>query len=277
MSFKKTQKIAHKDDVLVVDALNFAFRWKHMGRTDFRFDYVAAVRSFATSFQCNRIIILADKGQSSYRLGVDPEYKANRKEKIENQTEEEAAAFQEFIHEFYETLAELEKDYTVLQYKGVEADDTAAFLVKNKEEFGFRKMMLLSTDRDWDLLLNDEVSRFSYGSRKEFNMDNWLDEHNVLPEDYISQKCLMGDLGDNVPGIAGVGPVKSAQIIDTFGSALDIYDQLPLPGKYKYIQEINKSGERLMINYELMDLLTFCEDAIGADNLADIRMQLLEH
>ena len=55
---------------LVVDALNLAFRWKHQGRTDFRHDYVAVVKSLANSYNCGNIIITADWGSSSYRLSL---------------------------------------------------------------------------------------------------------------------------------------------------------------------------------------------------------------
>ena len=42
----------NQDGVLVVDALNLAFRWKHQGRTDFRNDYVTVVKSLANSYNC---------------------------------------------------------------------------------------------------------------------------------------------------------------------------------------------------------------------------------
>ena len=52
------------------------------------------------------------------------------------------------------------------------------------------------------------VSRFSTVTRKETTVDNW-DEHYDFPmEDYI-YKCLVGDKGDNVPGVQGVGPKRA--------------------------------------------------------------------
>ena len=45
MAFSFEDKLAgNEGTVLVVDALNLAFRWKHQGRTDFRHDYVAVVK-----------------------------------------------------------------------------------------------------------------------------------------------------------------------------------------------------------------------------------------
>ena len=95
---------APKDRVLVIDALNLGFRWKHQGRTDFREDYMRTVESFATSYNCGTIIITADKGNSTYRKEIYPEYKLNRKEKYAQQSEEERQAFLDFFKEFEETL-----------------------------------------------------------------------------------------------------------------------------------------------------------------------------
>ena len=55
---------------------------------------------------------------------------------------------------------------------------------------------------------------------------------------------------------------------------MTIYDNVPLDGKYKYIQELNENAETLLTNYELMDLITYCEDAIGLDNLSEIEEKL---
>ena len=83
----------------------------------------------------------------------------------------------------------------------------------------------------------------------------------------------MGDKGDNVPGVDGVGIKRAETLVKQYGSAYDIYATLPIDSKYKYIQNLNAFKERLLTNYELMDLETYCEDAIG-DNLTDLRETL---
>ena len=125
-----------KGKTIVIDALNLAFRWKHQGRTDFRDDYVQTVKSLAHSNNCGNIIITADWGSSSYRKAILPEYKQNRKDKYSTQTEEEKQAFVDFFDEYEGTLELLAESYTVLRYQGVEADDLAAHLVKEKDKYG---------------------------------------------------------------------------------------------------------------------------------------------
>ena len=276
MAFNFTDKLVNEDAnaTLVVDALNLAFRWKHQGRTDFRYDYQSTVKSLAKSYDCTRVIITADWGSSTYRKGISPDYKQNRKDKFAEQTEEERIAFEEFFEEFEASLELLAEEYPILRYKGVEADDIAAHLVKHKNKYDLEYIWLISSDRDWDLLIQENVGRFSYVTRKEVRLDNWKEHYEVKPEEYISLKCLTGDKGDNVPGIPGIGPKRAVQLIEQYGTAFDIYNVCPIESRYKYIQSLNENAEQLLVNYELMDLMTFCDDAIGQDNIKDIGLKL---
>ena len=279
MAFNLTDKMINNDanSTLIVDALNLAFRWKHQGRTDFRYDYQSTVKSLAKSYDCKNVIITSDWGSSTYRKEISPEYKQNRKDKFSEQSEEERLAFEEFFEEFEASLEVLAEDYPVLRYKGVEADDLAAHLVKHRSKYDLEYIWLISSDRDWDLLIQENVGRFSYVTRREVRLDNWNEHYDIDPEKYISLKCLTGDKGDNVPGIPGIGPKRAVQLIEEYGTAFDIYEALPIDSRYKYIQELNASGEQLLVNYELMDLITFCDDAIGADNIEDIGRVINEY
>jgi DNA polymerase-1 len=270
-------KILEKElgSTLIVDSLNLAFRWKHQGRTDFCEEYIRTIQSLANSYKCSNIIITSDLGTSTYRKAISASYKQSRKEKYAEQTEEEKKAFEDFFEEYEKTLIQLSRDYPVFRFRGVEADDIAAYLVKYRDKFNFEEIWLISSDRDWDLLIQEGVSRFSYVTRKEVTVDNWSEHYEVDRDDYISYKCLVGDKGDNVAGITGIGPKRAASLIKNLGSAYDIYDRLPIDSKYKHIEELNANGQVLLTNYELMDLLTYCDDAIGTDNMSEIDRKLI--
>lgn len=275
MAFDFNEKIPTEKVTLVVDALNLAFRWKHQGRTDFRYEYQKTIESLANSYSCKEIIIAADWGSSSYRKAISPDYKQNRKEKFAEQSEEERIAFEEFFEEFEASLEVLaEEGYPVLRYKGVEADDIAAHLVKHKNTYELESIWLISSDRDWDLLIQEGVGRFSYVTRKEVTLDNWSDHYDVEPDQYISLKCLTGDKGDNVPGIPGIGPKRAQQLIEQYGNAFSIYDATPIDSRYKFIQSLNENADQILTNYELMDLIAYCDEAIGRDNISDIRCKI---
>lgn len=267
----------NSDYLMVVDALNLAFRYKHARSTDFVEDYIKTVKSLQTSYKCGKVIITSDFGSSSWRKAIYPEYKGNRKDKFETQTPEEALEFEQFLEEFERVIQEIQTHFLTLRYEKVEADDIAAYIVKIALEKGYKHIWLISSDRDWDLLVGPEVSRFSYVTRKEVTFDNWATHYDCLPEEYISMKCLAGDSGDNIKGVEGIGPKRSADLIREYGTAFDIVAALPIASKYKYIQNLNKSGDIILLNYQLMDLVTYCEEAIGEDNCSNIKEKLKEY
>jgi 5'-3' exonuclease len=275
ITFKKA--IESNKVLMIVDSLNLAFRYKHSGATDFATDYIRTVDSFKKSYKASHVIIACDQGSSSYRKALSPEYKQNRKDKQEQQTDAERAAFEIFFEDFMTTIEMIKTNtsYPVLRFPGVEADDIAAYIASNKDVLeAFDEIWLISSDRDWDLLVQPKVSRFSYVTRKEVTIDNWNDHYEFDPEDYISIKCLTGDSGDNVAGVPGIGPKRAVSLVAEYGSTYDIVANIPLPGKYKYIQELNQCRDLLLLNYQLMDLVTHCREAIGADNLKQIDQTL---
>ena len=250
--------------LLLVDSLNLGFRFKHSGPKDFCSVYIQMVKSLATSYGCGKIILAADKGSSAFRKAILPEYKGNREELRANQTDQEKDDFQDFIQEYESTLLELEEleGYPVIRYSKIEADDIIAYICKHKEALGIDTIWIISTDRDLDLLLSDKTYRFSYINRKETSLAAWEDNNEFPHEMFLTQKCLNGDKGDNVPGIPQVGPKRAASLIAEYGNVFDIYDAIPIPGTNKYIQNLNANKEQLLMNVELMDLIEYCEEVL---------------
>jgi len=279
---KTFQKLTSTDPgtVMILDSLNLAFRWKHSGETDFLDAYIKTVESLRKSYSCGKVIIACDKGSSSYRKRIYDDYKQNRKDKQALSTPEEQAAFERFFEEFMRVIDHFAEstDYPVFRFDKVEADDVAAYIVKHRSKFNIDNIVLISSDRDWDLLVAPEVMRFSYVTRKEVTWDNYHEHYDWTPEQYISIKCLQGDDGDNVPGVPGVGPKKALALVQQYDTTYDIIANLPINSKYKYIQSLNEFGaDRLMLNYQLMDLLEFCEEAVGDDNIDIINNTLKEY
>jgi 5'-3' exonuclease len=263
---KTFQQVSEQENCLmVVDALNLAFRWKHSGATNFAEDYLRTIESLKKSYKAKWIIIAADQGSSSYRKEIYPEYKQNRKDKFAEQTDAERAAFELFFEDYQASLDNIREttNYPVIQFKQTEADDIAAYIVSIHHLLPIDHIWMISSDKDWDLLVSEKVSRFSYVTRKEITANNWHTHYDFPHEDYISIKCLMGDAGDNVQGVEGIGPKRAQQLVNEYGTAIDIVAELPIQSKLKYIKSLNESGDKILLNYQLMDLVTFCKDALG--------------
>jgi 5'-3' exonuclease len=262
----------NNNNLLIVDGLNLAFRFHYANKKVFASDYINTVNSLAKSYQAKDVIVLGDGG-STYRENVYPEYKANRKEMRAKQTEQEAQDFKEFLEEFNKAFQMMSESFYTFRFRGVEADDIAAYIVKNYID-RYNHIWLISSDKDWDLLITNKSSRFSYVTRKEIGLENWNTHYAYNQDEHISIKVLMGDSGDNVPGVEGVGIKRAESLVKDYGSAYDIYAAIPINSKYKYIQNLNAFAEGILRNYELMDLLTFCDEAIGEENIKEIEEKL---
>jgi 5'-3' exonuclease len=279
INFSSLGNQVQNGNLLIVDGLNVAFRWKHSKQLEYKHDYVRTVESLAKSYDCGNIVVLADGG-STYRKRLSPDYKANRSDKYAEQTAQEKAEFAQFMGEFKNAFTQLEKrGHLTIRQDGLEADDLAAWIVGKKAEFGIGQIWMVSSDRDWDLLIQDGVSRFSTVTRKEITIDNWEDHYDVEPSMYLTQKCLAGDTGDNVPGISGIGPKRAVALIEQYGDLFDIYNACPISSKYKFIQSLNENAERLLLNAELMDLVSYSEQALieAEMNLEDLSSKILEY
>ena len=265
--------------VMLVDSLNFAFRWRIGKGHKLLGEYLDTINSLKRSYKASHVIVLADWGGSSYRLGLSSDYKANRAEARDNQSEKDKEDFEFMFSEYKAALEQIkdETDYPVLQYKGVEADDIAAYIVQSLKKKP-TKVWIISTDRDLDQLVSSKVSRFSYVTRKETTLDNWNEIHEgYTPEDFISIKVLTGDKGDNVAGIPRVGVKTAARIVKQYGTAIDLAESLPITSHLKIYEAINKSRDLIYLNYKLMDLECYCGEAIGQDNMLDIDNRLSDY
>lgn len=276
IEFNKVQEL-DQSTLMIVDCLNLGFRWKHSGDTDFLDSYQKTVDSLRKSYKAQHVILACDSGSSNYRKTIYPEYKQNRKDKFDQQTVEEQLAFERFFTEFNRVMDDYKAKakYPLFRFDKCEADDIAAYIVKNKNRYGIGKIVLISSDRDWDLLISPDVMRFSYVTRKEVTWDSWNEHYEYSPEDHISIKCLTGDSGDNIPGVPGIGPKKALSLVKEYGTTYDIIANMPIVSKYKYIQNLNSFGaDKLMLNYQLMDLVEFCDDALGKTNCETINETL---
>jgi len=272
-SFNSTR--IKKNNLLVVDGFNLAFRFKHANKRNFAGEYLQTVLSFAQSYGAKKIVVLSDGG-SNYRKELFPEYKASRKELRANQSQEEKDNFELFMQDWEVAFELCGTEAITIKYIGVEADDIAAYLCGRKNVLDqFDHVWLLSTDKDWDLLIGDKVSKFSYRTRKETTLENWSEHYSYKPEDHISIKVLQGDKSDSIPGVIGIGEKRAATLLKEYGTAYDIYSSLPIQDNKVYIQNLNKFKEQILINYELMDLVSYSEIAIG-ENLKDLEKKIGE-
>ena len=130
--------------------------------------------------------------------------------------------------------------------------------------------MILSTDCDLDQLITNKVSRFSYITRKETNINNFEERTGVLPSEFLLMKIVVGDQGDNIPGIEGIGAKRGSTIASEYCELELLLDAMPIEGKQKFIQNLNKSKELLEFNDKLMNLTDYQHEILTKKEIQHI-------
>ena len=201
------------DETLVIDCNNLAyssfFTFGELSheekKTGVVFGFLQRILFLANKFETNKFIFCWDS-RKNYRKLIYPEYKANRRKDITEQEEiDYALAFKQFDVLREKVLPGLGFG-NVFQQNGYEADDLIAEVVKR----GGGSFGIVSTDKDLYQLL-DRCSIYNQRTKKVISHKDFQELYGISCSLWAEVKALMGDAGDNIFGIVGVGEKKALQ------------------------------------------------------------------
>jgi DNA polymerase I len=116
--------------------------------------------------------------------------------------------------------------------EGHEADDALASLARQAIEAGFERVWIATGDKDLMGAVAKRVSVVSMGggiaklAESIYTPARVEERFGVRPEQIADWKALVGDAGDNYPGVPGIGPAKAPALIRQFGSFEALYARL---------------------------------------------------
>ncbi len=91
-----------------------------------------------------------------------------------------------------------------------EADDIVAYICKTFEG----KKVIVSVDRDFLQLVNENTILFDPIRKREFVLETFEQDTGYTKTEWLNAKCLLGDKSDNVPGIPRFGKAKVRKWLD---------------------------------------------------------------
>ena len=210
-----------------------------------------------------KVIITFDGiGGSNSKRNLFSDYKTNRNaDRITNykmftDKEEESESITNQMERLIQYLQSLPVSLIVID--GIEADDVMGYLAQKYEDIAeTKRVTIMSADQDFLQLVSNKVNVYSPTKKKIYNVTNFIEEYGVHPKNYLIYKTFMGDKGDNVPKVKGLGEDKLFKIIpqlkeskqldlQTLIDSLDPYD--------KWGSQLLNFQHQLKINYRLMNL-----------------------
>lgn len=211
-----------------------------------------------------RVIILFDGvGGSSARKNLYPDYKANRHISrmtnygIFSSKDEEDDSIKDQMERLIQYLQCL--PLSLLSIDGLEADDIIGYMATHFETLDeCEKVTIVSADRDFLQLASNKTEIYSPVKRLFYNKRRILEEYNVSAQNFLTQKILLGDTGDNIPGVTGLGPKKLIKYFPELAQDVN-FGLVEVLAKAEASEEVmyKKVLERkhqLEINEKIMDL-----------------------
>ncbi len=199
----------------------------------------------------DHLAVVFDKGGSTDRLAVFPEYKANRDETPE--------AIKIAVPYIKDILAAMH--IPAVEVEGFEADDLIGTLAKQAEKENF-KVFMVTPDKDYAQLVSDNIVMY-----RPARMGNGIEIWDVAtvkekfevedPIQVIDFLGMMGDAVDNIPGLPGVGEKTAKKFIKEYGTMENLLANThQLKGKMKENIEANK--EKGLLSKQLATIILDC-------------------
>lgn len=212
------------------------------------FGFIKAIRRMHQELKPDLGAIVFDCGIPEWRLKLQPEYKANRKE-----TPVSLEAQLPYLQRATELLG-----FHLLCIPNQEADDGIATLAKSAASEA--EVVLATNDKDLMQLVNDKVS--IYSPTKAVNGEAFqllkapevTAKWGVSPEQIGDLLALTGDTSDNIPGVPGIGPKTAANLIQQFGNLEKLLQNLPDIKSEKIRNLIEQHRANILANREMVRL-----------------------
>tara|TARA_B100000683_G_scaffold89411_3_gene88293 strand:- start:2322 stop:4823 length:2502 start_codon:yes stop_codon:yes gene_type:complete len=183
-----------------------------------------------------------DAKGKNFRHELYDQYKANRGSMPSELSEQTGA------------IIDLVKAYgiTVVQEKGVEADDVIATAVKQFDVKNTR-IIISSVDKDLAQLVNKNVVLINSFDSKILDQEGVKEKFGVNPNQIFDYLCLVGDTSDNIPGVPKVGPKTAVTLLEKYGDLDNIVSKSSeLKGKLR--ENIESSLETIQLAKKLVAL-----------------------
>lgn len=269
MESQKPEDLHKNSRVLIVDSLNTFLRsfvaihhvnpsGNHIGGLG---GFLKSVGAVIKQLQPTRVILVFDGvGGSTNKRYLYPEYKANRHiTKISNwdafdSQEEESESITNQILRLVAYLKCLPVDLIAIDK--IEADDVIGYLATRFPE----KVTILSTDQDYLQLVSDKISVYSPVKKVIYNPERVKKDYGITAQNFLVGKIILGDKGDNVPGVKGIGAK----------TLVKLFPQLKEEERFRLLFLLEHAKQNITKSKHYGDILNFTHQLAINDKLMNL-------
>lgn len=146
---------------------------------------------------------------------------------------------------------------SALSLGGFEADDLIGTLARRAKKL--KKITIITGDKDLMQLVDSKTFLFvpvrGLSETKTYGIDEVKERLGVFPHQVVDLKALMGDMSDNYPGVAGVGPKTAIELLEKYQTLDNIYNHLS-EIKPTVRQKLEKDRDNAYLSQKLATIVT---------------------
>lgn len=161
------------------------------------------------------VAVLLDARGPTFRHKMYKEYKANRPPMPDDMQIQLP-----YIREVMEGF-----NLPAIEIQGYEADDLIGTLARQAETDGF-SVVMVTGDKDFMQLVTDQSIIWDPMKEKTTDRHAIKESLGLEPPQVIDMMGLSGDSSDNIPGVPGIGQKTALDLIKTFGSLENLFEQV---------------------------------------------------
>ncbi len=269
------QSNSHPDDrILLIDGHNLFIRvFSAVPTLNDNGDHIGGMAGFLKSlgsmsrqFRPTRIIVVFDgkggsarrrKIYSSYKEGRSVKFSLNRVASLGQSDDDEMISMRRQFVRLADYLRQM--PITIITVDNIEADDVIGYLCNSYFNKEHQKITVVSSDRDFLQLVNNNVSVWSPTKKLWFGPQEVISTYGIPSHNFVLYRTFLGDKSDNIEGIRGIGEKtikKKLPILlsDKILTVDDLLEYCELNKTDKTCNKILEAKEVLHLNYKLMQL-----------------------
>lgn len=256
----------HQPHLVIVDALNLIRRidgalrgFSSQSTLDpeqlLKLTQQAVVRIIRGHY-ATHVIAVFDGDGNNWRKKIYPQYKENRKPM--------ASDLADLLPQIQQQWRELGMQSLLTEHD--EADDLIATLAVKMINHG-GKVTIVSTDQGFSQLLSLGVNVWDHFNSEWLTGEKIALKFNIKLEQLLDYWAIVGQSGNKIPGVSGMGPKAAVTILQQFSDLGLAFSATPDP-KNKLLLKLQQHQAQAQLSYQLVTLKT---DLTLGLNLKDIR------
>jgi len=219
--------------LLLIDGSNLAYRTLftakglsyHDQPVGMLYGFLRSFLALKRRYPLHRCVIVWDyhskrrqeESQAAVEKGIVPKvYKATRRADADEATKVLLLEFKAQIGPLRDGLKHTSA--TQISVEDYEADDVIASIVCNGE---YEQAMIVTSDHDYYALLRENVIIEDGIRDVQHTLETFKAKYGIEPTQWVELGALMGDAGDCIYGVPGVGEVRALAYIKKYHTAME--------------------------------------------------------